>query len=122
MTITWHTLPHGRDIFAAPLRAVPEQPCFVIPLAQLDLIEHLDSTVPAPLAACWINRGTGQPLRPGTIAMLLRTRGKSRRLSPSAERLQRWAGLRLTFATAGERNRFARTWRELRPGQVAEAA
>lgn len=103
------------------VHAVPEQAFYVIPFAELELIAR----VPAASRlgeARWINRGTGQPLRPGTIAMLLRTRGKSGRLSPSAERLHKWAGLKLTFAAAEERNRFAQIWRELRSGTERRAA
>jgi hypothetical protein len=104
------------------VRAVPEQAFYVVPFAELDLVACIPTASTLLGEARWINRGTGQPLRPGTIAMLLRTRGKSGRLSPSAERLQKWAGLKLTFAAAEERNRFAQIWRELRSGTERKAA
>jgi hypothetical protein len=104
------------------VKAVPEQAFYVVPFAELDLIARIPAASPLLGEARWINRGTDRPLRPGTIAMLLRTRGKSGRLSPGVERLQKWAGLKLTFAAAEERNHFAQTWRELRSGTERKAA
>jgi hypothetical protein len=126
MTPAWHLLPPGFSYHAAlrpaAVRAVPEQMFFVIPFADYELTEHLPPALPLPVAIHWINRGTGQCLRSSSIAMLLRTRGRTERLMPSVVRLHQWSGLRLIFATAEDRNRFARAWRDLCAGNIAAAA
>lgn len=107
---------------ARPVQSVPEQPFFVVPFAEHHLIDRLPAWLHRIETAVWINRGTGQHLRPNTVAMLLRTRGQNARLSPSVEQLHPWTGLRLTFATANERHAFARAWRELRNAPAVAAA
>jgi hypothetical protein len=95
---------------AAMARAVPEPAAFVIRALDLIQVGALPTGLPQPLGAEWINRGTGQALRPTTVAMLLRTLTGVADLSPSAVRLHEVAGLRLAFPTTEERQRFARGW------------
>ena len=95
---------------AAIARAVPEPAAFVIRALDLIRIGTLPKGSPQPLGAEWINRGTGQPLRPTTVAMLLRTLPHPADLSPSAARLHEVAGLRLAFPSTEERHTFARHW------------
>jgi hypothetical protein len=113
---TAHTLrrcnllqPHA----AAIAREVPEPAAFVIRALDLIRVGAVPKDLPQPLGAEWINRGTGQPLRPTTIAMLLRTLPRRDELSPSALRLHEEAGLRLAFPSTEARHRFARGWLEL---------
>ncbi len=95
---------------AAIARAVAEPAAFVIRALDLVQVGALPKGLPQALGAEWINRGTGQPLRPTTIAMLLRTLPRSADLNPSAVRLQEVAGLRLAFPSLEERHTFARHW------------
>jgi hypothetical protein len=94
-------------------RVVPEPAAFVIRALDLHRRADLPPGLPEPIGAEWINRGTGQRLRPNTIAMLLRTLPRREKLSSSAARLQQEAGLRMGFASSAERHTFARTWLEL---------
>ena len=98
---------------AAIARKVPEPAAFVIRALDLIQIGAVPKGLPQPLGAEWINRGTGQPLRTTTIAMLLRTLPCRAELSTSALRLQEVAGLRIAFASTEDRHRFARGWLEL---------
>ena len=101
----------------AAARAVPEPATFVIRALDLHRRAALPPGLPEPLGAEWINRGTGQRLRPTTTAMLLRTLERPAAFSPSAARLRDDAGLRLAFATQDERHRFARAWVDVLTGE-----
>lgn len=100
-------LPHGT---AAIARAVPEPAAFVVRALDLAQAKALPSGLPRPIGADWINRGTGQPLRATTVAMLLRTLPRRQGLSASAEALHASTGLRLAFASPEARQRFAHAW------------
>lgn len=97
----------------AAARTVPEPAAFVIRALDLHRRAGLPPGLPEPVGAEWINRGTGQRLRPTTIAMLLRTLEQRRVLNPSAILLHEQAGLRLAYASPEDRHRFARAWTAL---------
>lgn len=81
-------------------------PTFVIKPAQLSALNFLEPNHPWPVQAEWINRGTNQKLQHASVEMLLRTLFHDV-LSPSLVRLHRSAGLRTTFSSDKERDRFA---------------
>ena len=107
-------LPRGT---AAIARTVPEPAAFVVRALDLAHAKALPTGLPRPIGAEWINRGTGQPLRPTTVAMLLRTLPRRQGLSASAEALHASTGLRLAFASPEARHRFAHAWLAL-AGQI----
>lgn len=111
---TWTGLQEELSAVSGSINALPsavtDQPWFVVPAREIRHLEQLLEGLPKPATAEWINRGTGQLLRPSTVAMLLRTLPRREGLSPSAERLHLISGLRLAFGSPQERNTFARAW------------
>lgn len=86
---------------------------------ELAALNYLRRDHPRPLALAWINRGTDQEMRPTTVAMLLRTLFKGPP-SPSVRRLHNSSGLRVSFATTQDRDRFAREFQQARAVELAK--
>ena len=82
-------------------------PAFVVKAADFPALYYLDRTHPRPMGTEWINRATDQPLRRTTIEMLLRTMF-AESSSPSVRRLHETSGLRTSFRSERDRDRFAR--------------
>lgn len=79
---------------------------YVVRTNEIGALNHLPPDCPRPVSMQWINRGTDRPLRPTSIDLLLRTL-HNEIASESIVKLHRSAGLRLGFASAEERLRFA---------------
>jgi hypothetical protein len=80
---------------------------FVINAERLGLLNNLKSPYPRPIALQWINRGTDQMLNRTTIDLIMRTLYQPVDFSESVRRLHRTAGLRVIFASAADRAKFA---------------
>lgn len=79
---------------------------FVIKAEELAALNYMCPGHSKPLVLEWINRGTDQKMRRTTVDMLLRTLSRDE-VSPSIIRLQQSSGLRASFGTEEERDRFA---------------
>ena len=77
----------------------------MIKAREIPTLYFLDSAHPRPCNLEWINRGTDQVLRQTTVDMLLRTLNRPTD-TPSVKRLHDNSGLRLSFNSEGERQRF----------------
>ena len=86
---------------------------FVVKAAELPALYFLEDAHPRPLELEWINRGTDQKLRRTTIEMLLRTLFAEVR-TPSVRKLHDSAGLRASFRSEKERERFSRAFSQAR--------
>lgn len=83
---------------------------YVVKARDLPALNCLASDHPRPQAIEWINRGTNQKLRPTSVEMLLRTLYRDV-APPSVVKLQRSAGLRMTFRSERDRDTFADAFR-----------
>ena len=83
---------------------------YVIKAEELAALNFLPPDPPRPREVEWINRGTDQKLRPSTIDMLMRTLHRDAD-TPSIVKLRQSAGLRATFASITDRDRFANAFR-----------
>ena len=83
---------------------------YVIKAEELAALNFLPPDPPRPREVEWINRGTDQKLRPSTIDMLMRTLYREAD-TPSVVKLRQSAGLRATFASITDRDRFATAFR-----------
>jgi hypothetical protein len=81
-------------------------PAFVIKAEDVAALNYLDPEHPLPVLIEWINRGTDRKMRRTTIDLLLRTLYQDGG-TPSTLRLHQAAGLRVSFATEQEREKFA---------------
>ena len=70
---------------------------YVIPLEMLPQMQPAIADLGDAVQLEWINRGTDQKLRPGTIQELLRTWDRRNRVSRGLQRLHSWAGIRMIF-------------------------
>ncbi len=86
------------------------QPSYVVKARDLPALNCLASDHPRPQVVEWINRGTNQKLRPTSVEMLLRTLYRDV-APPSVVKLQRSAGLRMTFRSDHDRDEFAEAFR-----------
>src|SRR5205809_3993226 len=87
-----------------------ELPSYVVKARDLAALNCLASNHPRPQLVEWINRGTNQKLRPSSVEMLLRTLYRDV-APPSVVKLQRAAGLRMTFRSDRDRDAFADAFR-----------
>lgn len=94
----------------SPVRPSPVRPSYVVKAKDLPALNCLASDHPRPQAVEWINRGTNQKLRPTSVEMLLRTLYRDV-APPSVVKLQRSAGLRMTFRNDRDRDEFAEAFR-----------
>ena len=79
---------------------------YVVKAEELPALYYLDDAHPRPDSLEWINRGTDQKLRRTTVEMLLRTLF-AKVQTPSVQKLHDSAGLRASFKSERERERFA---------------
>ena len=79
---------------------------YVVKAAELPALYFLDDAHPRPIELEWINRGTDQKLRRTTVEMLLRTLFAEAQ-TPSVKKLHDCAGLRASFRSERERERFS---------------
>lgn len=82
----------------------------MIKAEELAALNFLPADPPRPCEIEWINRGTDQVLRPSTVDMLMRTLHRDAD-TPSVVKLRQSAGLRATFSSIAERDRFASAFR-----------
>jgi hypothetical protein len=86
-------------------------PAYVVKAMDFPALYYLDRSHPRPLDAVWINRGTDQHLRKSTIDMLLRTMF-TESATPSVRKLHESSGLRTSFRSSRDRDRFAQAFGE----------
>ncbi|MBX7495964.1 hypothetical protein K3172_08885 [Qipengyuania sp. 6B39] len=84
-------------------------PAYVVKAADFPALYYLDQSHPRPARTQWINRATDQPLRRSTIEMLLRTMFVDTN-TPSVRKLHQTSGLRASFSSDRDRDRFARVF------------
>lgn len=80
---------------------------YVVKAAELPALYFLEDAHPRPVTLEWINRGTDQKLRRTTIEMLLRTLF-AKVQTPSVQKLHDSAGLRASFRSEREREKFSK--------------
>lgn len=86
---------------------------YVVKAEELPALYYLDDAHPRPSDLEWINRGTDQKLRRTTVEMLLRTLF-AKVQTPSVRKLHDSAGLRASFRSERERERFSRAFLKAR--------
>ena len=89
-----------------------EQAHFVVRAEDLPVLSDLPPGLPRPRRLEWINRGTDQPLRYTSVAMLLRTLFRDSGHSASVKRLHSSTGLRVVFQNWNDRSAFASAFQE----------